>query len=167
MVETYLQASELYFEGVSAKRVWAFFGKSEGTEQRTKTDRHFGYLWPSQNPRWECFLNCSSVFRYEQHNLWAHLKCNSFDHELKTKREEKETDSFLVENHTKYIGLSPPRPFSAYQTICASDLFPWQCNLEVVFRCTVTVISDGFSILLWGKILAVAHFQVHTVCTCM
>ena len=30
------------------------------------------------------------------------------------------------------MGLPPPRPFSAYQTICASDLFPWQRNLEVV-----------------------------------
>ena len=42
-------------------------------------------------------------------------KCNSFDHELKTTREDKENDSFLVENHTKYIGLL---------TICVSDLFP-------------------------------------------
>ena len=31
------------------------------------------------------------------------------------------------------IGLRPTRPFSAYQTICASDLFPWQPNLEVVY----------------------------------
>ena len=45
----------------------------------------------------------------------------------------KENDSILVENHTKCIGLRPTRPFSAYQTICASDLFPWQRNLEVVY----------------------------------
>ena len=50
-----------------------------------------------------------------------------------TKNEKREkNDSFLVENHAKHIGLPPPRPFSAYQTICASKLFPWQRNLEVV-----------------------------------
>ena len=31
------------------------------------------------------------------------------------------------------IGLRPTRPFSAYQTICASDLSPWQRNPEVVY----------------------------------
>ena len=55
----------------------------------------------------------------------------------KTKREEKENDSILVENHTKCIGFRPTRPFSAYQTICASDLFPWQRNLEVVYSATI------------------------------
>ena len=66
--------------------------------------------------------------------LWAHLKCNVLDHELRKQKERRgENDSVLVENHTKCIGLRPTRPFSAHQTICASDLFPWQRNLEVVY----------------------------------
>ena len=81
-----------------------------------------------------------------------YLKCNFLDNKLKNKKEVKENDSILVENHTKCIGLRPTRSFSAYQTICASDLFPWQRNLEDVY--TPHTCIPG---LVWQKKLV--HFH--------
>ena len=90
------------------------------------------HLSSSQNPRGECSLDFSRVLKYWESIYERTWNVISSTMSWNTRREKKANYSVLVENHTKCIGLRPTRLFSAYQTICASDLFPLQRNLEVV-----------------------------------
>ena len=66
--------------------------------------------------------------------------------------------------HTKCIGLRPTRPFSAYQTICAFDLSPWQRNLEVVYKIKEKVLATPARSLThaFWHIRTLTHMTVST-----
>ena len=94
-------------------------------EQKSKTDCHFeAFIIWSKSTAGKFFGLFQLVVDIEKVSLSVPEMKFSRPQTKKTKKEAKENDFILVENHTKCIGLRPTRPFSAYQTICASDLFP-------------------------------------------